>query len=373
MAGIVAYIGLPRHGKTHTAVMDQAVPALFQGRRVVTNVPLIEEELRAWCEEKRGTFGEIVQISNDELAGDPEGTLAKCTPGSVVMIDELWRFLPAGLKTKDAPQCWKSLFAEFGHRVDEKGRMMQIVLITQSLEQLASFAYALVERTMLVTKLTAIGAPTRFRIASYSGAVKGLRPPIARRVSEEYAKYDKRVFKCYVSRTMSEADMDTTVNEKALDRRGTIWRKPWIRYAMPMALLAGIWGVWQVVGFFSGASVAKGEELETAGRRSPRGDAPLSGQRGRVAAVLRSSDISESKVLLQIGDRSVWVPMMAARCLDTALGGFTCEFRGVRYEVDYDYAARRREASGGGGVKGLRFGGDAVGASESLPDGAGAL
>jgi zona occludens toxin len=368
MAGIIAYIGLPRHGKTHTAVMDQAVPALFSGRRVVTNVPLVEEELRAWCAEKGGTFGEIVQFTNDEMKENAAAVLEQCTAGSVVIIDELWRFLPRGTKAKDIPEAWRSLFAEFGHRIDEQGRMMQIVLITQTLDQLAASAYELVERTILVTKLTMVGSSTRFRVAVYQGAVKGLKPPIARRVSEQYSKYDQRVFKCYVSRTMSEADGDAVVDEKALDDRGTIWRNPYIRYVLPLAVIAGVWGVWQVVDFFTPEAKEKAEKEAVVGsvQDGPRGRS-VRVDKGRVSAVIDRGDLSESLVVLERSGESLLVPMMAARCMATAVGGVTCQYEGVRYDSGYDFAGRARAVAAAGLARlreSVGVGADAVGTRE---------
>lgn len=343
---IWAYVGLPRQGKSYNVVSEQIIPALKQGRRVATNIPLVEAELR-----RRGCTGEIVQLDQNKLASkeasDVEEELAKCTPGAVCVFDEVWRYLPQGLQAKHLPQAWTSLFAEHGHRVDEKGRMMQIVLVTQDLSQIAAFARSLVERTCVVTKLTVVGADNNFRVDVYQGFVTGLKPPISKRLSEEYGKYDKEIFKCYVSRTMAEGQA-STVDEKVLSKRGTLWGKPSVKYGLPIAATALVLGGIGAYDFLFGGDTfvgeAKGSSSGARVERSTRakGVQPIATTRAmamrlRVAAVLRSENDAYSSVLLDHcdGTPARWVPWMAARCLDTAEGSIMCEWRGARYEFHF--------------------------------------
>lgn len=341
---IWAYTGLPRHGKTYHAVKDQVLPALRAGRRVVTNIPLNEDAIRAIA----GDGGVIVQLKNEDLAADPEGVLGReCTPGSVCLFDELWRFLPAGMVAKAAPAAWKTLFAEHGHRVDSAGVMMQVILVTQDLAQVAAFARALVERTVVVRKLTVIGAAKKYRVDVYAGGVTGTNPPVGRRISEEFGTYDKGVFACYVSRTMSEAGGNAAVNENVLDGRGTIWRHPYVRYGVPVAVVLGIWGVSRVVSFFSGGDskpVQKVSDIVTAPGRGflERAQPPTSQVVvSRIAGVLRGESDASSRVLLEDAGFMRWVGWHTARCRVRYDEVTVCDYEGKLYVFDVDMAVRK--------------------------------
>lgn len=339
---IWAYVGLPRHGKTYNAVKEQILPALRSGRRVVTNVPLDLDAIAA-----RGDLnGEIVQVDNEELKRDPAKVLASCTGGAVCVFDELWRHLPQGLRQKDADGAWPTLFAEHGHQVDEKGRMTQIALITQDLSQLAAWARALVERTVVITKLNAVGAANRFRTSVYSGAVTGTAPPVSKRISEEYSSYDPGIFACYVSRTKSEAAPGAKVDERSLDSRGSLWRHPMFRYVLPAAAVAGVWAVWTVVGFFTGSS-AKGAVTAPAAAVSQAVPTARSRQvvEGRISGTLVGDTGATSWVLLELGDFMRWVPWRVAKCAHQADRALVCTHDGVVYVSGYDVRSRREALS----------------------------
>lgn len=368
---IWAYVGLPRQGKSYNVVADQIIPALKQGRRVVTNIPLVEGEIR-----KRGGVGEIVPVDSQALADRPGELIPELmTAGSVVVLDEVWRFLPQGLTAKNVDPAWTTLFAEHGHRVDADGRMMQIVLVTQDLSQIAAFARSLVERTLVVTKLTVVGSSSRYRIDVYSGNVTGLKPPVSKRIGEEFGTYDKGIFACYVSRTMAEGS-SSEVDESNMSSRGTLWRNPLIRYGMPAALICLIVGIWRVVQFFdpdAPAAVAHEEprvvdRLESQPRGIESSASELGAMRRRVAAVLRGADDTESRVLLDYcdGRPQRWVDWYAARCVDAAEGYLACEYRGQRYEFHPAIDECRPQAEPRG-AEVQWFPSDAGGSRESIP------
>lgn len=362
---IWAYTGLPRHGKSYHAVKDQVVPALRAGRRVVTNVPLVEKNLRVLC----GDGGEIRQVTNEELASDPDAVLAReCLPGSLCLFDELWRFLPAGLQAKNAPAGWKTLFAEHGHEVDVSGNMTQIVLVTQDLSQVSAFARQLVERTVIVRKMTVIGSSKRYRVDVYAGGVTGTNPPVGRRISEGFGTFEKTIQECYVSRTKSQAD-GGEVNESVLDGRGTIWRHPFVRYGLPLAVVLGVWGVSRVVGFFGG-DVGTGEasgasKVVAPVKRFAQVGAVPSGNGAavvaRISGVLRGESDSESKVLLEDAGFYRWVSWHTARCRERYDDVLVCDYEGKTYAFDVDVLVRRPKASGGGLGEALGFPADGGG------------
>lgn len=336
---IWSYVGLPRNGKSYNVVQEQIIPALKQGRRVVTNIPLVEAELRA-----RGATGEIVQLDQERLSARDakdwprvEDELRKCTAGAVCVFDEVWRYLPQGLTAKNVAPAWLTLFAEHGHRVDAEGRMMQIVLVTQDLSQIAAFARSLVERTVVVTKLTVAGSDKRFRVDVYAGAVTGLKPPVSKRISEEYGTYDPDVFACYVSRTMQEGS-SAKVDESTLSKRGSFARNFYVRWGLPVAAVALVFGVWKALGFFYRSDTGHAPKAASAISASHPVQRPLLGEsrvgRQRISAVIRREDDSESMVLIDRcdGGPGRWLAWHTARCVDKVEGGIECQYKGAMYE-----------------------------------------
>jgi zona occludens toxin len=336
---IYAYVGLPRQGKSYNVVAEQIMPALREGRRVVTNIPLRLNALR-----EAGAVGEVVQWDTRDLCDKDKANemlQRDCTPGSVVVFDEMWQYLPQGKTTKDVGTVWGSLFAEHGHRVDSQGRMMQIVLVVQDLAMIAAFARALVERTFVVTKLTVIGQEKRFRVDVYSGSVTGLKPPIKRRISEQFGTYDLKVFEWYVSRTQAEEGAGSKVNEKTFDKRASALRNPFLRYVVPIgvvALFVGLWRTYQF--FFGGAGVVEVERPSAEAQGRVRGSAlpasppGLSG-RWRISGVLRAKADGWSMVLVDRcdGGPSRWVRWNTASCTAGLDGEVSCVVAGYRLEL----------------------------------------
>lgn len=225
-------------GKSYAAVEHQIIPALKAGRTVVTNIPVYREKLLAYC-----GAGELVDLPLETVSSDPATIYDYCKPGTVVVIDEVWRIFPAGLKANHVPEPFRQLLAEHRHMVNTQGQSMQIVLVTQDLSQISAFARSLVESTFRSTKLTVIGANGRFRVDVYQGAVTGQNPNPQNRVREIYGRYKPEIYSLYKSHTMSESDSDGA-DESTVDNRGQAWRKPIILIGLvggPLMLAGGIW------------------------------------------------------------------------------------------------------------------------------------
>jgi zona occludens toxin len=236
-----AYVGLPRSGKSYNVVANVIVPALREGRKVVTNVPVYIDKIREKLEkEKPGIeVGELVVFPVAEVAQDPELIAKYVTPGCVFVLDEVWRLWPAGEKANKIPEVYKSIIAEHGHRVDLNGNAIHIVLVVQDLGNIGMFARRLVEQTFVHTKLGHVGTPNRFRVDIYHGNVTGTTGPKERRVREMFGKYEKDVWELYKSHTLSEAKADGA-NEKGIDKRGNALKQPMFVIVIPAMLCAAL-------------------------------------------------------------------------------------------------------------------------------------
>ncbi|WP_287029379.1 zonular occludens toxin domain-containing protein [Pseudomonas sp. UBA6310] len=242
---IDAYVGLPGHGKSYGVTEHVIIPSIKEGRHVVTNVPMEREDLLA-------DFG----VPGSELTQLPEDwferpDLADLVPkGCVLVLDELWRRWPSGLKSNDALLADKSLLAEHRHRVDDKGRSMRVVLVSQDLAQLASWVRLLVEQTYRMTKLTAIGSTKKFRVDIYQGAPTGQNPPKSRLIRQTFGSYKKEIYRYYSSATQSATG--SVGDESKADGRGNLLKSPMLiaGFVLPVLLIPVL--IWYVYGYFFG-------------------------------------------------------------------------------------------------------------------------
>lgn len=233
---IDAYTGKPGHGKSYGVVQHVIIPSLKQNRHVVTNIPLQVDMLL----EDFG--GMVTQLPDDWYSRPDLNELAP--PGCVLILDELWRRWPAGLKATNVSHEDKALLAEHRHRVDKHGKSMRIILVTQDLSQVAAFATALIEQTYRVVKKT----KSSYRVDIYSGAVKGDRPPKTQLQRQSFGTFKKEVHRYYSSATMSETG--AVGDESKADKRGNAFASPalWGLFLLVVVCLVG--GVWGLSRFF---------------------------------------------------------------------------------------------------------------------------
>lgn len=281
---IYAYVGMPGSGKTYDVVANQIIPALRSGRKVVTNIPLHEEIVRQEVPD-----AELKSFPVELIQQDPSMLDEYAIPGCVLIIDECWRLWPAGQKVHQVPEQFKKLLAEHRHMVDEHGNSMQIVLVTQDLAQIGAFARQLVEQTFVHTKLSHVGASGSYRVDVYQGPQTGPNPPRQARLREIFGRYDRNTFKFYQSHTMSRSGT-SGANEKSVDGRGNIWKRPSLWIAAAGVLVAFIWGGRTAYGAFHNPDgKAAGASGATAGRpssvRMPVGGTPVPARGVQAAAI----------------------------------------------------------------------------------------
>ncbi len=126
---INVYTGLMRSGKSYEVVSQVILEAVAHGRRVVTNVDGIDNDLiQSYVAESRnldfGTLGQVVHCTNEQVFkpdffpyyDDKKSAITDtfCQPGDLVCIDEAWRFWGTDSKLLKEH---KSFFLEHGHFV----------------------------------------------------------------------------------------------------------------------------------------------------------------------------------------------------------------------------------------------------------------
>lgn len=255
---IYAYTGLPGSGKSYDVVANQVLPAVKAGRPVVTNIPVDLEALELLVPGSRAL---VTEFPTQRVQGSPELIDEYARPGVVLILDEVWRLWPTGLKAHQVPEPFRKLLAEHRHMVSEAGDSMQIVLVTQDLAQIGKFARDLVETTFHHTKLTHVGAAGSFRIDVYNGPVSGPNPPRQQRQREIFGRYDPAIFKLYQSHTMSQS-ASSGANEASVDGRNNIWRRPMVYVGLAFVVACLAWGAPQVRAAFHPDVPASESRLE---------------------------------------------------------------------------------------------------------------
>ncbi|MBL4794775.1 MAG: hypothetical protein JKY24_04555 [Pseudomonadales bacterium] len=194
---ISAYTGLPGHGKSYGVVENVIKKALIDKREVFTNIPMNRDV----CLSRFNMS--VVQFDTQDIVDNPNWWSEVFIPGSIIVIDEIWRLWPSGLNAKNVRLEDKSFLAEHRHLVGTNGLSTEIVFVTQDLAQVANFARSLVETTFRVTKQSKLGLDNRYRVDVYYGPVTGPNPPISKRDRELHGKFKKDTYQLYISHTKS--------------------------------------------------------------------------------------------------------------------------------------------------------------------------
>lgn len=260
---ISAYVGLPGSGKTLGVVEHVIMPALKAGRHVVTNVAMRWDVVA-----KLGLPGTLDELPTELVVAEPQKLFEYVLPGSVLVLDEVWRLFPAGVKSNKVPEEYRHLLAEHRHMKDDLGNTVQICLVTQDLAQVAAFARQNVETTYRFTKLASLGAARKYRLDIYQGAVTGQSPPEGRRLRQIFGTYNKATFGLYRSHTQAQTD-EGVANESAVDKRFVVWRSPVWLVGAPLVVLVFVFSVYKVYAFFSEPPAAPRAASVASSERAP--------------------------------------------------------------------------------------------------------
>jgi zona occludens toxin len=241
---ISAYTGLPGHGKSYGVVENVIRPALESKRVVYTNIPMNKDV----CEERFQMS--VVQFDIQDIIDNENWWSEIFEAGSILVLDEVWRLWPAGLTASKARHSDKEFLAEHRHLVGDNGASTEIVLVTQDLSQIATFARALVETTFRVTKHSSLGASKFYRVDVYYGAVTGASPPISKRTREIQGKFSKKTYALYKSHTKSEVGAG---DETRTDNRFNILKGASVKFGIAfivIGLFVGFAGLQHVANYF---------------------------------------------------------------------------------------------------------------------------
>lgn len=240
---IVAYVGRTGSGKSYGVVENVIIPALKAGRHIVTNIPLKVGYLT-----DDFSKGKITQFDPKAPLEDSEFFNPDNFAGCIVVIDEAWRYWSVGTKANKIPEMQKGFFTEHRHYVGEDGRTTEIVLVTQSLDQIANFVRELIEDTYRATKLSALGMSKSYKIDVFTGCQKGLSGGTPNRTLQ--GTYKPEIFKYYKSHTKNKTDFAAGMEEKS-DNRNNIFKSKFFLIVIPAAILIIIFAIINLFSYFT--------------------------------------------------------------------------------------------------------------------------
>src|SRR5690606_27258387 len=174
---------------------------------------------------------------------------------SLVIIDELQNFFPAGRQ---------KLSDEMTQFVTEHGhRGLDILAMGQDLRDCHNLWKRRVAQKVTFIKLDAVGMENRYTWTIYK-ATTGEK---FQKIRSGTRKYDPKYFGIYKSHTDGT---ENTANFK--DDRANIFKTPFFKYVLPGAVIAAIFAVNYLVGFFSPdpEPVAQPEPVQTRQDRLPQ-------------------------------------------------------------------------------------------------------
>lgn len=300
---INVYTGLMRSGKSYEVVSQVILEAVAQGRRVVTNVDGIDNDLiQAYVAEvwkaDLSTLGQVVHCTNEQVFSphffpyydDKKGSVTDtfCQPGDLVCIDEAWRFW--GTDSKIIKE-HKSFFLEHGHFVHPvTGVACDLVLMIQDMSTLHRFVRSVVAFSFRTHKKVSLGLSGTYSVNMWEGS----KMTSTTKIGTWVRNYNKAIFPLYSS--FKGGVQGKTVN---VDSRQNIFasKKLWL---MGFALLAcGCFSVYGVKRFFSSKQPQNSDSAQPASASVP--DPIKQGKRSETSNVSEAWRIAG---LLTVGSKS---------------------------------------------------------------------
>lgn len=233
------YCGIMGSGKSYELVSQVVLPALKDGRRVVTNIEGLDPDKISHFLDK-DVHDLLVFVSDtDPLEPSfwyhPETNKTATTqPGDLLVLDEAWRMFPAGDKLDPAIL---EYFRKHRHYTDASGVATDIALAFQLFTDIHRALRGVAAVTVETRKMTMLGRPKNYRVRIYEGAANPQQRSV-QPVALHVRKYDPAIFPLYSSFAAKKGV------EKKSGRTATLWSNSLLVFWLPLCLLVLAWGGW---------------------------------------------------------------------------------------------------------------------------------
>lgn len=246
---INAYCGVMGSGKSYEVVSGPLLDAVAAGRRVVTNIDGVNEQLvHEYLLEKRHVapdrLGEIVHVRTEDLKKEgffpqevESSSGATVIPGFVragdfVVIDEAWKLWAVGEKISREHMAFFRMHRHFVH--PETGVACDLALMIQSISDLNRSIRAVVELSFRMVKLKSVGAPSRYRVEMYETG----KQTASTRTGTFIRRYQPEIFPLYKSYAGGAGV------ESVVDKRQNVFGRQSLWAVAGVVLVLGLSGAW---------------------------------------------------------------------------------------------------------------------------------
>lgn len=255
---IVFHEGLPGSGKSYEACVMHILPALTQGRDVLTNIngidhkkfseitgiplPIVEQKLicisHAECDDEE----QRLQLVKDDI-------LAKTKKDSLLVLDEIQDMFPTTRKPLSPD--WSKFIASHRHEG------LDFVLMGQDRRDVHTMWRRRIQRLIAFNKLSAVGAEKSYRWECFEAT----RPETFKVVSSGIRAYDSKYFGLYLSHTQG-----TTNKSVYKDDRANILKNKNLQFGVVIFFVLAYYGITHTISFFNGEG--QGTSVATSSKAS---------------------------------------------------------------------------------------------------------
>ena len=265
---ITVYTGPPGSGKSYALVSQIIVPAVANGRRVVTNVDGVNPDLiLAYCQERNPgkILGSVVRFTKadaelasffpTESTGDADSFLKG---GDILVFDE-WR-LSFPNRGKTPNENLEPFLRYHRHFVSPSGHACDVAIGTQLITDIHRDFRGVVERSYKFRNLKAVGAKKSYSYFVFDGPTQAK--------GDSYTKGSQR-FKKEIFPLYSSYATDGEATELQTDKRASLFSKGFV-VAGVLSLLFIVGGIYGAYSFFRGGA----DQLAIEGQTPAASSAP---------------------------------------------------------------------------------------------------
>lgn len=290
---INCYCGLMGTGKSYEVVSSVVVPAVAAGRRVVSNIAGLNNDLvRAYCIEKFSVelemVGSIVNVTDDQVSSVdffPDHAAAESghassivQPGDLVAVDEAYKIWGGDCTIHNSH---KVFFREHRHYTHpETGVSCDLVLMTQDISDLHRTLRSVVGNSFKTHKAKGIGRDDLYTITMW----EGWKQPAKHIVKDWTKTYNPAIFPLYKSYSGSKQGKELNA-----DARMNIFGDRRTRLKIIAFLLIGCFILWRLGHWWWGKTHPEIDHPPA----SPAAVAPAPAKAPAQAAQRAASDLSQ--------------------------------------------------------------------------------
>lgn len=246
---LVFHEGLPGAGKSYEACVYHILPALEQGRAVITNIEGINHQKFS---DLTGIPVAIVRklltcVYHPEIADIEQrhteqlNSFLQSQNDSLLVIDEIQNLHPSG-RQKLSPE-WSKFITEHRHNG------LDIILMGQDKRDCHALWRRRIQRLIVFTKQTALGRDGHYLWRAYEATTA----ENYREISSGSRSYEKKYFGLYASHTN-----DTQNKNVYSDKRINVFKTGLFTTVLPLVLLASGFGLWYLVKVFTDPTAITG-------------------------------------------------------------------------------------------------------------------